>query len=35
MRKPAAVVHPSPGTKPSTRKITAPTMAMVVYWRLR
>jgi hypothetical protein len=33
--KPQRRVHPGPGTKPMHRKITTPTMPMVVYWRLR
>jgi len=34
-RKPNAVAQPSCGTKPMTRKSTAPTIAIVVYCRRR
>ena len=33
MRKPTATSQPS--IRPTTRKMTIPTMAIVVYWRLR
>jgi hypothetical protein len=34
-KKPHAVIHPRPGTRPITRNRTTPTMAMVLYWRQR